>query len=98
MSGLPSGQEKRHDDTNHDGCFHELSQSRAEMWDDPQYTNRAEDETGSEYEHEIEYTGFQDLHDGLQPSNRSGLRSSNMTLFALAIDIFPVSYFDDPNC
>ena len=65
MSGLPSGQEKRHDDTNHDGRFHELSQSRAEMWDDPQYTNRAEDETGSEYEHEIEYTGFQDLHDGL---------------------------------
>jgi len=44
--------------------FHQLSHSRAETRDDPQYANGSKHEACSEYEREIEYASFQNLHNG----------------------------------
>ena len=56
-------------DREHDRRFHQLSYSRAQTRDYPQYANGAKNEARSEYEGEIEYTRFQNLHSGLLSPN-----------------------------
>ena len=52
----PSGCENGNDE--HDGRFHQLSHSRAETWNHPEYANGAKDEACSEYNQEIKHAAF----------------------------------------
>jgi len=60
-------------DDEHDGRLHQLRDPDAKTRDDPEYANSPEHEASSEYEREIEYAGFQNLHDGLLSPGTSGL-------------------------
>ena len=75
----PTGCNK--DDHEYDGSFHQLRHSRAETRDGPPYANGSKHEGRSEYEREIEYATFQNLHDVLLlPSSPSRALEQDLTV------------------